>query len=205
MVLEIVCLDLEGVLIPEIWIEMAERTGIDALRATTRDVADYDALMRQRLRILDENGLGLPDVRAAIGGMRPFDGARGFVDWLRERFQLIILSDTYYEFADPLMCQLGRPTLLCNRLIVDDDGRMVDYRLRFADHKRESVAAFQRLKFRVFAVGDSFNDTGMLEQADLGILFRAPDNIVSEFPGFPAVREYDELKALLESARAGSE
>lgn len=202
VVLLIVCLDLEGVLTPEIWIEVAERTGIDALRATTRDVPDYDALMRQRLDLLTKNGLRLPDIEAVIAAMEPLDGALGFVDWLRARYQLVILSDTYYEFAEPLMRRLGRPILLCNRLEVDGDGRIVGYRLRFADHKRESVASFQKLGFRVIAAGDSYNDLGMLEIADCGVLFRAPDGVVRQFPQYPAAAEYDELKVLFDEARA---
>jgi phosphoserine/homoserine phosphotransferase len=191
---EIACLDLEGVLIPEIWIDFAERTGIEALRATTRDIPDYDVLMQQRLSILREHKLGLPDIQAVISGMAPMPGAREFVDWLRERFQVVILSDTYYEFAQPLMRQLGFPTLFCHRLEIDDNGMIVNYHLRQKDPKRESVKAFHGLKYRVIAAGDSYNDTTMLSEAEAGILFRAPANVIREFPQFPAVHEYEELK-----------
>ncbi len=199
--MEIVCLDLEGVLIPEIWISVAERTGIEALRATTRDVPDYDALMRQRLRILDEHGLGLSDVQAASAAVGPLEGAKEFMDWLRQRFQVVILSDTFYEFAHPIMGQLGWPTLFCHRLRVDGGGRLVDYRLRMQGHKGQAVAAFRGLNFKVFAAGDSYNDTDMLKKADMGILFRPPDNVVREFPEFPVVGEYAELQdRLLEAS-----
>lgn len=192
--MEIACLDLEGVLIPEIWIDFAERTGIEELRATTRDIPDYDVLMQQRLNILREHKLGLPDIQAVISGMAPMPGAREFVDWLRERFQVVILSDTYYEFAQPLMRQLGFPTLFCHRLETDDAGMIVNYHLRQKDPKRESVKAFHGLKYRVIAAGDSYNDTTMLSEAEAGILFRAPANVIREFPQFPAVHEYEELK-----------
>lgn len=192
--MELACLDLEGVLIPEIWIDFAERTGIDELRATTRDIPDYDELMQQRLRILRENNLGLPDIQAVIDQMAPIPGAREFIDWLRERFQVIILSDTYYEFAQPLMRQLGFPTLFCHKLEVGEDGMITDYHLRQKDPKRQSVKAFHSLNYRVIAAGDSYNDTTMLSEADAGILFKAPDNVIAEFPQFPAVHEYEELK-----------
>lgn len=192
--MELACLDLEGVLIPEIWIAFAEKTGIEELKATTRDIPDYDVLMKQRLRILDENGLKLPDIQAVIAELSPLEGAQEFVDWLRERFQLVILSDTFYEFAAPLMAQLGFPTLLCHKLEVDEDGRITDYTLRQRDPKRQSVRAFQLLNYRVIAAGDSYNDTTMLAQAEQGILFHAPDNVIAEFPQFPAVHTYDDLK-----------
>ncbi|MBE0509033.1 MAG: bifunctional phosphoserine phosphatase/homoserine phosphotransferase ThrH [Marinospirillum sp.] len=192
--MELACLDLEGVLIPEIWIAFAEKTGIEELRATTRDVPDYDVLMRQRLRILDENGLKLPDIQAVIAELEPLPGAIEFTNWLRERFQLIILSDTFYEFALPLMKQLGYPTLLCHKLEVDAEGRVVDYKLRQRDPKRQSVRALQLLNYRVIAAGDSYNDTTMLAQAEQGILFHAPQNVIEEFPQFPAVHTYDDLK-----------
>jgi len=192
--LEIACLDLEGVLVPEIWIGFAERTGIEELRATTRDIPDYDVLMQQRLRLLREHGLGLPDIQAVISGLAPLPGAVGFVDWLRERFQVVILSDTFYEFSWPLMRQLGFPTLFCHRLVVDEQGRIVDYRLRQKDPKRQCVQAFHSLNFRCIAAGDSYNDTTMLAEADAGILFNAPDNVIREFPRFPAVHDYEALK-----------
>ncbi|WNW10709.1 bifunctional phosphoserine phosphatase/homoserine phosphotransferase ThrH [Pseudomonas sp. DTU_2021_1001937_2_SI_NGA_ILE_001] len=192
--MEIACLDLEGVLVPEIWIAFAEKTGIQALRATTRDVPDYDVLMQQRLRILDEHGLKLSDIQAVIATLKPLDGAVEFVDWLRERFQVVILSDTFYEFSQPLMRQLGFPTLLCHRLVTDENDRVVSYQLRQKDPKRQSVLAFKSLYYRVIAAGDSYNDTSMLGEADAGILFHAPDNVIREFPQFPAVHSFAELR-----------
>ncbi|RDE24771.1 bifunctional phosphoserine phosphatase/homoserine phosphotransferase ThrH [Motiliproteus coralliicola] len=192
--MEIACLDLEGVLVPEIWIEFANETGIEELKATTRDIPDYDELMQQRLRILDQHGLTLPQIQATIAKLKPLDGAVEFVDWLRERFQVVILSDTFYEFSQPLMRQLGFPTLFCHRLIADESGRIVDYKLRQANPKRQSVLAFQGLYYRVIAAGDSYNDTTMLAQADAGILFHAPQNVIDEFPQFPAVHNYEDLK-----------
>jgi phosphoserine/homoserine phosphotransferase len=192
--MEIACLDLEGVLVPEIWINFAERTGIEELRLTTRDVPDYDALMTRRLSILAENDLGLSDIQEVIGGMAPLPGAREFLDWLRERAQVVILSDTFYQFAAPLMRQLGWPTLLCHRLEIGEGGRVADYHLRQKDGKKQAVRAFHQLNFRVVAAGDSYNDTTMLSEADAGILFRPPDNVIEEFPQFPVTRTYDELR-----------
>lgn len=192
--MELACLDLEGVLIPEIWIAFAEETGIEELKATTRDIPDYDVLMKQRLRILNEHGLKLPQIQETISRLSPLPGAQEFVDWLRERFQLIILSDTFYEFAAPLMAQLGNPTLFCHKLEVDETGRITDYTLRQRDPKRQSVRAFQLLNYRVIAAGDSYNDTTMLGQAEQGILFHAPQNVIDEFPQFPAVHNYEDLK-----------
>ena len=194
-------LDLEGVLIPEIWIEVAEQTGIDELRRTTRDEPDYDVLMKQRLEVLANRGLGLPDVQAVIASMQPLPGAPAFLDWLREHFQVLILSDTFYPFAEPLMRQLGFPTLFCHDLDVDDAGRIVDYRIRLKDQKRRAVIAFRDLNFRIVAAGDSYNDTNMLAEADAGILFRPPDNVIEEFPQFPVTRNYDELRAAFVDAR----
>ena len=191
----IACLDLEGVFVPEIWINVAERTGIAALRRTTRDEPDYDKLMRGRLEILDQHRLGLGDIQAAIDGMAPLDGAVEFLDWLRARTQVIVLSDTFYEFAAPLMRKLGRPTLFCNSLVVDGAGRIVDYRLRIPDGKRRAVEALRALAFRVVAAGDSYNDTTMLSAADAGILFRPPANVVADFPQFPVTTTYAELQA----------
>jgi phosphoserine/homoserine phosphotransferase len=191
---ELACLDLEGVLVPEIWIEFAERTGIDALKATTRDIPDYDVLMKQRLALLHEHGLKIDDIQEVIATLAPLPGAVEFVDWLRERFQVIILSDTFYEFSEPLMRQLGWPTLFCHRLVTDSQGRVVDYKLRQKDPKRESVKAFHSLNYKVIAAGDSYNDTTMLSEADVGILFHAPQNVIDEFPQFTAVQEYHELK-----------
>ncbi|AUM11146.1 bifunctional phosphoserine phosphatase/homoserine phosphotransferase ThrH [Ketobacter alkanivorans] len=192
--MEIACLDLEGVLVPEIWINFAEKTGIEALKATTRDIPDYDVLMKQRLSILNEHKLGLNEIQEVIDSLGPMDGALEFVDWLRERFQVVILSDTFYEFAQPLMRQLRWPTLFCHRLEVAEDGRIVDYKLRQADPKRSSVKAFHSLNYRCIAAGDSYNDTTMLSEAEAGILFKAPKNVIEEFPQFPAVHTYEELK-----------
>lgn len=190
---EIACLDLEGVLVPEIWIAFAERTGIDALRATTRDIPDYDVLMQQRLALLEQHQLSLADIQDVIATLRPLDGAVEFTDWLKQHFQVVILSDTFYEFAAPLMRQLGWPTLLCHRLESNDEGRITGYRLRQEHPKRQAVLAFQGLYYRVIAAGDSYNDTAMLATADAGILFRPPQNVIDEFPQFPVTRSYGEL------------
>lgn len=192
--MEIACLDLEGVLVPEIWIAFAEKTGIKELRATTRDIPDYDVLMQQRLRLLDQHGYGLKEIQEVIAGLKPLDGAEEFVDWLRERFQVIILSDTFYEFSQPLMRQLGWPALFCHKLEVDSSGKVVDYLLRQRDQKRQAVVALKSLYFRVIAAGDSYNDTSMLAEAHAGILFHAPQNVIKEFPQFPAVDTYKDLK-----------
>ena len=188
------CLDLEGVLIPEIWIAFAEKTGIEKLRLTTRDIPDYDELMRGRLKILDENSLRLPDIQKVIRELKPLEGAYDFLSWLRSEFQVIILSDTFYRFASPLMAQLDYPTLFCHELVVGEDGRITDYKLRQSDGKAKAVQAFQSLNFKVVAVGDSYNDTGMLTQADVGIFFRPPESILREFAQFPVTHRYDELK-----------
>ena len=200
---KLACLDLEGVLVPEIWINVAERTGIDALRATTRDIPDYSELMRQRLRICDENNLRIGDIQSVIAGMGPMEGAKDFLDWLKERFQVVILSDTFYEFAEPLMRQLDFPTLFCHRLEISPDGRITDFKLRMADQKRAAVQAFQGLNFKVVAAGDSYNDTTMLGQAEAGILFCPPDNVIAEFPQFPVTRNYTEMKQAFTSASEG--
>ena len=201
--MHLVCLDLEGVLIPEIWINFAERTGISELRLTTRDIPDYDELMTRRLRILAEHKLGLREIQEVINGMDPLEGARAFLDDLRQSYQLIILSDTFYEFATPMMRKLGQPTLFCHKLAVGPDGSITDYVLRQKDPKRAAVRALKGLNYRVIAAGDSYNDTTMLAEADAGILFRAPDNVIAEFPQFRTTTEYDELRYLIdESARA---
>ncbi|MCC7189026.1 MAG: bifunctional phosphoserine phosphatase/homoserine phosphotransferase ThrH [Anaerolineales bacterium] len=196
----VVCLDLEGVLVPEIWIAFAERTGIAAFRRTTRDEPDYDKLMRQRIALLREHGLKLPDIQRVIGAMQPLPGARDFLDDLRARYQVVILSDTFYEFADPLMRQLGRPTLLCHRLIADAEGRVVDYKLRQADQKRQAVLALKGLNFKVLAAGDSYNDTAMLGAADAGFFIHPPESIAAQFPQFAVTRSFGELKAALDAA-----
>ncbi len=196
----IACLDLEGVLVPEIWINVAEKTGIDALRRTTRDEPDYDVLMRYRLEILDKHGLKIGDIQDVIATMGPLDGASEFLNWLRERHQVVILSDTFYEFAAPLMKQLGYPCLFCHSLVVDDDGRVSDYQLRIADGKRKAVMSFNLLNFSTIAAGDSYNDTTMLGQADAGILFCPPQNVIDDFPHFPVARNYDDLRREFEAA-----
>jgi len=188
----IVALDLEGVLVPEIWIAVAERTGIDELRRTTRDEPDYDVLMRGRLELLESHGLGLAKITEVIAGLAPLPGAVGFLDELRDRTQVVILSDTFEQFAGPLLAQLGRPTILCHRLVIDGD-RVAGYRLRMPEQKRAAVEAFHGLGYRVVAAGDSYNDTAMLLAADAGILFKAPPNVRAEFPDLPAVDDYDDL------------
>jgi len=199
---EVACLDLEGVLVPEIWIAVAERTGVPELRRTTRDEPDYDKLMRWRLAILEERGIRLADIQAAIASLGPLPGAREFLDWLRERMSVVILSDTFRQFAAPLMRQLGWPALFCHSLEVADDGRITGYALRMPDQKRAAVRAFRGLRLRVVAAGDSYNDTAMLAEADAGILFRPPENVIAEFPQFPVTRDYQELrKAFLEASR----
>lgn len=196
----LVTLDLEGVLVPEVWIAVAEKTGIEGLRLTTRDIPDYDVLMKGRLRILEEHGLTLHDIQEAIGTLRPLDGAKDFLDELRTVTQVLILSDTFEEFAKPLMRQLGWPTLLCHRLRVDEAGRIVDYLLRTPEQKQKAVAALTLLNYNVIAVGDSFNDTAMLTEAHVGILFHAPENIRRQFPQFPALERYPDLMAAITAA-----
>ena len=191
----IACLDLEGILVPEIWINVAAKTGIEKLRRTTRDEPDYDRLMRGRLEILEREKLTLRDIQAVIAGIRPLEGAPEFLDWLRAHAQVIVLSDTSTEFAQPLMAQLGYPCLFCNSLSVDDGGRIRGYALRIVDGKRKAVMALKLLNFRVVAVGDSYNDTTMLAEADAGILFRPPDNVIRDFPQYPVARTYDDLRA----------
>ncbi len=188
----VVTLDLEGVLVPEIWIAVAETTGIDELRRTTRDEPDYDVLMQGRLRILAEHGLTMSAIEEVIGGLSPLPGARAFLDQLRDRTQVVILSDTFEQFARPLMRHLGMPTILCHRLIVADD-RITGYELRMPDQKRQAVKALRNLNYRIFAAGDSYNDTTMLAEADAGFLFHAPDNVKAEFAHFQAFDEYDDL------------
>jgi phosphoserine/homoserine phosphotransferase len=198
----IVCLDLEGVLIPEIWIEFSKRTGIAQLSRTTRDEPDYDKLMRERLEILRRNRLGLPDIQKVIDAMGPLPGANEFLTRLRSRFQVVILSDTFSQFAQPLMRQLGWPTLFCHELDVAPDGAVRDYRLRMHNHKREAVRAFKALNFRTVAAGDSYNDVAMLAEAHAGIFIHPPENVAAEFPQFPVTRNYPQLEAAIVAASA---
>ncbi|MGB1537969.1 MAG: bifunctional phosphoserine phosphatase/homoserine phosphotransferase ThrH [Pseudomonadales bacterium] len=200
--MDLVCLDLEGVLIPEIWIAFAEKTGIDALRATTRDIPNYDDLMRQRLDLLDHHGLTLSEIQGVIEGLEPLAGAQNFLTSLRESYQVVILSDTFYEFALPMMRQLDWPTLLCHQLTVNTEDRITDYVLRQADPKRHAVEAFRNLNYRIFAAGDSYNDTTMLAAADAGFLFKAPLNVTREFPQFKSTDDYDTLRALIDEVAA---
>jgi phosphoserine/homoserine phosphotransferase len=195
----IVTLDMEGVLTPEIWIAVAEKTGIKELRRTTRDEPDYDKLMRGRLKILDQHGLKLSDIQQVIGALRPLDGAKEFLDELRSLVQVIILSDTFEQFATPLLRQLAWPTLLCHRLVVEQD-RIVDYKLRVPEQKQRAVAAFKLLNYYVISGGDSFNDTAMLKEAHVGFLFRAPENVKKQFPKFKAVDAYSDFMKLIKGA-----
>jgi phosphoserine / homoserine phosphotransferase len=199
---QIVCLDLEGVLVPEIWIAFSERSGIPELRRTTRDEPDYDKLMRFRIDLLRRHKLGLPDIQRVIADMGPEPGAREFLDDLRRRYQVVILSDTFYEFAMPLMAQLGMPTIFCHRLETDAQGFLVRYHLRLAEQKRAAVKAFKGLAFKVIAAGDSYNDTAMLGEAHAGILFKPPPKVVAEFPQFPVVRDYPGLEVEIDGASA---
>ena len=200
--MQLVCLDLEGVLVPEIWIEFSERTGIPELRRTTRDEPDYDKLMKFRLNLLRQHKLGLRDIREVISGTRPLAGAKEFLDTLRRDFQVIILSDTFYEFAMPLMAQLGMPTLMCHKLEADASGMLVNYHLRMPNQKMEAVRRFKEINFKVIAAGDSYNDTAMLTEADAGILFCPPQNVIDEFPQFPVTRNYTELRTEIDKACA---
>ena len=196
--MDIVCLDMEGVLVPEIWIEFAEKTGIEELKATTRDIPDYDVLMKQRLAILAENNLKLRGIQEVIATLSPLEGAVDFLDSLREQYQLVILSDTFYEFAKPLVEQMKWPTIFCHKLVVQPDGAVTDYKIRQKDPKRMSVRALQSLNFSVFAAGDSYNDTTMLEEADAGFLFRSPANVIEEFPQYRVTNEYSELRRFID-------
>lgn len=193
--MELACLDLEGVLLPEIWIKFADAANIPELKVTTRDIPDYDELMQLRLNILDQHGLGINEIQEVIATLSPLDGAADFLNWLRARFQVVILSDTFYQFAGPLMAQLGNPTLLCHNLEVADNGRVVNYHLRQKDPKRQSVIALKSLYYRIIAAGDSYNDTTMLEEAHAGILFCPPQNVIDEFPQYPVATNYEEFKA----------
>ena len=198
--MQVVCLDLEGVLVPEIWIEFSRRTGIPELSRTTRDEPDYDRLMGFRIELLAKHRLALADIQRVIESMGPLPGAREFLDDLRARYQVFILSDTFYEFADPLMRALGRPTLLCHRLDVDEAGFVRGWRLRMPEQKRAAVQALQSLNFRVIAAGDSYNDTGMLAAADAGFFIHPREAIAKQFPQFPVTRSYEELRAAIDEA-----
>lgn len=199
----IVCSDLEGVFVPEIWINVAEKTGIEELRLTTRDISDYDVLMKKRLAILEENGLKIHDIQAVIATMNPLEGAVEFLNWLRSRMQIIVVSDTFVQFAGPLMEKLGWPTLFCHTLSLAPDGSVIGYQLRQNDSKREAVISLRRLSYDTIAVGDSYNDISMLKEADHGILFRPPENVKNEYPEFPLSYSYDELKQILEKILSG--
>ena len=190
--------DLEGVLVPEIWIAFAEKTGIEKLRLTTRDISDYDQLMQMRLKILKERDLRLRDIQDVIATIDPLPGAENFVDWIRARTQFVILSDTFYEFAHPLMAKLGFPTIFCHSLDVDADGAITGYRLRLDQSKRKAISAFRDLQFQTMAMGDSYNDIDMLERADTGVLFDPPDNVIDDHPNLPVVRNYSEARAIIE-------
>jgi phosphoserine/homoserine phosphotransferase len=190
----LVCLDLEGVLVPEIWINVALKTGIEDLKITTREMPDYDKLMERRLKILDQHQLKIHDIQGVIAQMGPLDGAMEFLAWLRERYQVVILSDTFYQFAEPLMRQLGFPTLFCNQLEIDGSGRILAYHMRMKDPKKQAVAAFKSLNFLTTAAGDSYNDTAMLGEADAGFFFRPPEHLPKEFPQFPVTQTYSELQ-----------
>jgi len=198
--MHIVCCDLEGVFIPEIWINFAEKTGISELRLTTRDISDYDVLMKKRIGILKENGLKIQDIQDVIAGMNPLEGAAEFLDWLRSTTQVIIVSDTFTQFAGPMMEKLGRPTLFCNSLVIDADGTISDYRMRQDNGKQKTVEALKSLNYDIIATGDSYNDINMLQKADTGILFRPPENVIQEFPELPVTQTYAELKTIIEKA-----
>jgi len=195
--MNIVCCDLEGVFVPEIWINVSQKTGIEELKLTTRDIPDYDVLMKKRLKILDDNNLKLSDIQAVIAQMSPLAGAKEFLDRLREKTQVIIVSDTFDQFAGPLMAQMGFPTLFCNTLVVNSSGYITDYRLRQQDGKRHVVLALKSLNFTVYAMGDSYNDISMIKAADKGLLFCPPQNIITEYPNLPVCKTYDDVENIL--------
>jgi phosphoserine/homoserine phosphotransferase len=194
----VICSDLEGVFVPEVWINVAEKTGIPELRLTTRDVADYNVLMKQRIKILAEHGIKLKDIQNVIATIKPMEGAKEFLAWLKEITQVIIVSDTFAQFADPLMKQLDRPTIFCHKLVIDEHDNIIDYTLRQKDPKRKVVEALQSLRYEVIAFGDSYNDVTMLQQAEVGILFRPPQNVIDDYPKLPVVYDYENLRKLLE-------
>lgn len=197
----IACLDLEGVLLPEIWIKFAEKTGVEDLKLTTRDIPDYDELMTKRLSILKENNYKLENIKEVISTLKPLDGAIDFHNWLKSEFQVIILSDTFYQFVSPLMKQLDYPTLFCHQLIIDSDDSIVGYKLRQPNGKQEAVKALQNLNFKVVAAGDSYNDIGMLKQADEGILFDPPKNVISDYPQFSVSTSYADFQKKLKACK----
>ena len=200
--MNIVCLDLEGVLIPEIWINFAEKVGVEELKATTRDIPDYDELMKFRLDLCSKHNFKIQDIQEVIDTLSPLEGAKAFSDQLRADYQLIILSDTFQEFAEPMMRQLAWPTIFCHELIIDEEGRINNYKLRKPDHKRETVKRLHELNFNVVAAGDSYNDTTMLGEAEQGILFCPPQNVIDEFPQFPVATSYDQLRSEIDGAMA---
>lgn len=200
--MNIVCLDLEGVLIPEIWINFADKVGVKELTATTRDIPDYDELMTFRLELCAKHDFRIQDIQEVISRLTPLEGAKTFLEQLRADYQLIILSDTFQEFAEPMMRQLAWPTIFCHELVIDEQGRINDYKLRKADHKRETVKRLHELNFSVVAAGDSYNDTTMLSEAEQGVLFCPPQNVIDEFPQFPVAKSYSELRAEIDSAMA---
>jgi phosphoserine/homoserine phosphotransferase len=195
--MHVVCSDLEGVFVPEIWINVAERTGIEELRLTTRDISDYNVLMQKRLSLLAEHSLKIKDITNVIGTMEPLEGALDFLNWLRERTQIIVVSDTFVQFAGPLMAKLGWPTLFCHTLVIEPDGTVAGYDLRQDDSKRHTILAMRSLNFKTIGLGDSYNDITMLKEADQGILFRPPQNVVDDYPELPVTKTYDELKDII--------
>ncbi len=193
----VICSDLEGVFVPEVWINVAEKTGIQELRLTTRDISDYDVLMKGRIKILAERGLTLKDIQNVIETIQPLPGALDFISWAKERTQLIVVSDTFIQFADPMMKKLGRPTLFCHTLVIDENNMIIDYKLRQQDPKRRTAEALQSMNYQVIGMGDSYNDINMLKQAEVGILFRPPDNVIKDYPRFPVAHDYETLKKIL--------
>ncbi len=195
--MQVICSDLEGVWVPEVWINVAAKTGIDKLKLTTRDIKDYNELMNYRLKVLEEEGLTLKDIQAVIATIKPYEGAVEMIKWLQSRTRFILVSDTFQEFAEPLMRQLDYPTLLCHSLEVDENSKIIDYKLRQPDAKRETVKAFHYLKYEVVAFGDSYNDSGMIQEADKAFWFMPPQNVIDDFPQFPVAHNYDEMKRIL--------